>query len=85
MEFTEVPNGTVVSQIKFTMDLLKKFSYADTSSVVTPLDLKVKLLNYKGVVISDPSLFMKLVGKFYFLTKIEYIFLFVFNTEVSLC
>ncbi|KAL8088511.1 hypothetical protein AgCh_038335 [Apium graveolens] len=69
LEFIEVPNGIVVSQRKFTMDLLKEFDCTNVTPVVTPLDLNTKLVPDQGTLFSDASLYRKLVGKLNFLTN----------------
>ncbi|KAL8103291.1 hypothetical protein AgCh_027738 [Apium graveolens] len=69
LEFNHVPNGVVVSQRKFTVDLLDTFAAPDSAPVISPLDLNVKLLHNTGSPLSDPSLYRRLVGKLNFLTN----------------
>lgn len=68
LEFTSVPNDMVVSQNKFTHDLLQEFNCSYLSPVVSPLDLSSKLLPGVGELYHDPSQYRKLVGKLNFLT-----------------
>lgn len=58
----------VISQNKFTNDLLTNFDFHDLSHVVSPLDLTSKLLPDEGDFYTDPSHYRKLVGQLNFLT-----------------
>ncbi|XP_074377072.1 uncharacterized protein LOC141718593 [Apium graveolens] len=69
MEFTEVPDGMIISQRKFTMDLLSDFDCSTSSPVVTPLDLSIKLLPDQGALLTDASEYRRLIGKLNFLTN----------------
>ncbi|XP_074377288.1 uncharacterized protein LOC141718806 [Apium graveolens] len=68
IEFNHVPDGIILSQRKFTLELLNEFDPPDSTVVVSPLDLNVKFLHKTGLPISDPSLYRKLVGKLNFIT-----------------
>ena len=59
----------VVSQRKFTLELLKEFCPDDLSPVASPLDLNNKLFPDKGDLFHDASEYRKLVGKLNFLTN----------------
>lgn len=55
LEFNTVPNGMFVSQRKFTLDLLAEFNCLDVPSVISPLDLTVKLFPDQGELYQDAS------------------------------
>lgn len=69
LEFAEVPSGMIVSQRKFALELLEEFDCIDSTPVVTPLDLTIKLFPDQGPLLTDSSLYRKLVGKLNFLTN----------------
>lgn len=69
MEFAEVPTGMIVSQRKFTMDLLSEFNCTGSTPVTTPLDLTVKLSPDQGDLLSNASDYRRLVGKLNFLSN----------------
>ena len=56
-------------QREFTLDLLKEFDCFHCPSSSSPLDPTVKLKAKEGYVLSDPTLYRKLVGKLNFLTN----------------
>jgi len=68
LEISYTNDGIVLSQRKFTMDLLKD-SGLDTSKVAsTPLPVPCKLVADKGELLVDPTRYRTLVGKLNFLT-----------------
>ncbi|XP_019241775.1 PREDICTED: uncharacterized protein LOC109221785, partial [Nicotiana attenuata] len=67
LEISLIPQGYIMSQHKFTSNLLSEFKCQHFSSVLTPLDPSVKLTMDMGEPISDPSLYRRLVGKLNFL------------------
>lgn len=48
LKFSEIPNGMVVSQRKFTMDLIEEFLCPYVTPIKTPLDLTVKFYPNQG-------------------------------------
>ncbi|XP_019234403.1 PREDICTED: uncharacterized protein LOC109214896 [Nicotiana attenuata] len=65
LEISSHPQGYIMSQHKFTSDLLSEFNCHHFSPVMTPLDPSVKLaLNMDA---PDPSLYRRLIGKLNFL------------------
>nr|XP_016442669.1 PREDICTED: uncharacterized mitochondrial protein AtMg00810-like [Nicotiana tabacum] len=62
-------DGVLISQRKFTMDLLKEFECAQYSSLTSPLDPSTKLKADESPLLIDPSNYRKLVGKLNFLTN----------------
>ncbi|XP_074322791.1 uncharacterized protein LOC141659762 [Apium graveolens] len=63
----EVPNDMVVSQQKFTLDLLFEFSCDNAKPVTTPLDLIIKLFPNQGDLLTNSSKYRRLIGKLNFL------------------
>lgn len=59
----------MLSQIKFTKELLKACSDLDISfKVVTPLPINIKLSADMGGLFEDPALYRSLMGKLNYLT-----------------
>ncbi|XP_059301839.1 uncharacterized mitochondrial protein AtMg00810-like [Lycium ferocissimum] len=67
LEIIKQPTGILVSQHKFTSDLLAEFHCSTVTPVVSPLELYRKLSAESGDPCPDPSLYRKLVGKLNFL------------------
>ncbi|XP_070047375.1 uncharacterized protein [Nicotiana tomentosiformis] len=67
LEITKTPQGYVMSQLKYTTNLLAEFNCHNFTSVVTPLDPYVKLTLDMGDPLPDPSVYRRLIGKLNFL------------------
>ena len=67
-EVSHTPDGVVLSQKKFTTELLKDSGLSITKVTSTPLPLTCKLEPDKGDLLSDPTQYRTLVGKLNFLT-----------------
>nr|XP_016451355.1 PREDICTED: uncharacterized mitochondrial protein AtMg00810-like [Nicotiana tabacum] len=67
LEITVHPQGYLISQHKYTTDLLTEFNCQHFSPVVTPLDPYVKLTLDMRDSLPDPSLYRRLIGKLNFL------------------
>nr|XP_016469461.1 PREDICTED: uncharacterized mitochondrial protein AtMg00810-like [Nicotiana tabacum] len=61
--------GILISQRKFTLDLLKEYDCLHATSLSSSLDLTTKLKAKEGVPLSDPTFYKQLVGKLNFLTN----------------
>lgn len=68
IEALYTPNGVVLTQQKFTQDMLQEFKVAPTTTTLCPLPTNLKLLPHEGKQLLEPSLYRKLVGKHNFLT-----------------
>lgn len=67
LEISKHSQGYLMTQQKFTSDLLAEFHCDQFSAVVAPLDSSIKLLPDMGMPHCDASLFRRLVGKLNFL------------------
>ena len=72
MEITYLPDGIVLSQKKFTTDLLRDSGFTKFKKVVTPLPIKFKLQSFDSPLFSGPTKYRSLVGKINFLTNTRY-------------
>ena len=61
-------SGVVISQRKYTLDILADTSMLDCKPVDTPMDLNVKLVLGQGEPLRDPRRYRRLVGKLNYLT-----------------
>lgn len=68
LELYQVPNGLVMTQRAFALNMIKEFGVKPSASAVSPLDPSIKLKPDEGAPISDPSLYKKIVGKLNYLT-----------------
>nr|XP_009773115.1 PREDICTED: uncharacterized protein LOC104223384 [Nicotiana sylvestris] len=62
-------DGVLISQRKFTTNLLKEYDCMGYSAVSSPRDSSTKLKAEEGPLMSDPYYYRKLVGKLNFLTN----------------
>lgn len=69
LEILYTTDGALISQRKFAADLLKECDCLNYTKFSSPLDSTVKLYADKGKLLSDPSIYRKLVGKLNFLTN----------------
>nr|XP_016452318.1 PREDICTED: uncharacterized protein LOC107776883 [Nicotiana tabacum] len=62
-------DGVIITQRKFTSDLIKEFEFSHCTSMSSPLDPSTKLKASEGSLLTDPTQYRKLVGKLNFLTN----------------
>jgi len=55
MEVAYLPQGTFLSQKKFTHELLAQTGFATSTPTVTPLPLSCKLMPDDGFLLPDPT------------------------------
>jgi len=61
LEVHSLSNGIFLDQHKYVQDLITLSSLEETSSVDTPLEMNVKYRKAKGDLLSNPTLYQKLV------------------------
>jgi len=69
LQVQSTSQGIILSQHKFTKDLLRDCGFPIKRTVSTPLPLHCKLSPDEGVLLDDPSHYRALVGKLNFLTN----------------
>nr|XP_016451177.1 PREDICTED: uncharacterized mitochondrial protein AtMg00810-like [Nicotiana tabacum] len=69
LEVLYKPDGVIISQRKFTLDLLKEYGCFAYNNFSSPLDPTLKLKADEGTLLPDPTYYKKLVGKLNFLTN----------------
>ena len=67
IEVVQSNSGVVISQRKYTLDILTDTGMLDCKLVYTPIDLNVKLLPAQGEPLQDPGRYRRLVGKLNYL------------------
>lgn len=69
IEVTYLDSGIVLSQPKFTHELLTSSGFDFSKAANTPLPVNLKLSNFEGEILSDPEHYRSLVGKLNYLTN----------------
>lgn len=74
IEVNYLPSGIVLSQSKFTKELLEEAEFKATDSnrtkkVLTPLPMNLKLSAQEGILLENPTPYKSLVGKLNLLTN----------------
>jgi len=69
IEILRTNRGLLLTQRKFTLELLKEFSNGPSSSVTCPLEYNTKLTPIDGDLLPDPGTYRRLIGKLNFLTN----------------
>ncbi|KAH0637483.1 hypothetical protein KY289_037398 [Solanum tuberosum] len=68
MEIIREPQGIILNQRKYTLDLLQEFDVSHLPSVSSPLDPSVKFTANSGSFMSDATLYRHIIGKLNYLT-----------------
>ncbi|XP_019261007.1 PREDICTED: uncharacterized protein LOC109238963 [Nicotiana attenuata] len=69
LEILYKPDGIIISQRKFVLDLLKDYECLHCPTLTFPLDSTIKLKAKEGTPLFDPTFYRKLIGKLNFLTN----------------
>ena len=69
LEVHRSDRGTVLTQTKYTQELIDMARLTDCKPVNTPMEVNVKYHKHYGDPISDPTLYRKLVGSLIYLTS----------------
>lgn len=69
LEILYKEDGVIISQRKLALDLQKEFDCLYWNSLTSPLDLNFKVRAKEGAISLDPTYYMKLIGKYNFLTN----------------
>jgi len=69
IEILRTDRGLLLTQRKFTLELLEEFSSGPSSSVTCPLDYNTKLTSHEGDLLPYPSTYRRLIEKLNFLTN----------------
>lgn len=67
-EIARSPDGLILSQRKYTIQLLQDQGCIGSKQCKTPMDPKLKLDHQDGELLANPSSYTHLVGKFLYLT-----------------
>ena len=68
IEVAQSNSGVVISQRKYTLNILTDTGMLDCKPVDAPMDLNVKLVPSQGELLRDPGRYLRLVGKLNYLT-----------------
>ena len=68
IEVTQFNSGVVISQRKYTLDILVDTGMLDCKHVDTPMDPNLKLVPSQGELLRDQRRYRRLVGKLNYLT-----------------
>lgn len=68
IEVSRSSDGFLLSQQKYTIDILHEFGMSNSKPLQIPLDTHLKLTPDKGDLLPDPSVYQRLLGKLIYLT-----------------
>ena len=68
LEITHSTDGLYITQAKYVSELLSRAGLTDSKTVDTPVELNAHLTPTRGKLLSNPSLYRRLVGSLVYLT-----------------
>ena len=68
LEITHSKNGLYITQAKYASNLLSRVGLTDSKTVDIPVELNAHLTPSRGKLLSNPSLYKRLVGSLIYLT-----------------
>ena len=68
LEITHSTDGIYITQAKYAFELLSRTRLTDSKTVDTPVELNAHLTLSGGKLLSNPSLYRRLVGSLVYLT-----------------
>ena len=71
LEITHSTNGLYITQAKYASDLLSRARLTDSKTVDTPVELNAHLTPSREKLLSNPSLYRRLVGSLVYLIVIQ--------------
>jgi len=71
LEVARSHRGLILNQRKYCLDILSEFGLTGCKPVSSPANPSIKLNNIDGDLISDPTNFRRLIGKFLYLTHTQ--------------
>ena len=69
IEVLYTDQGLLLTQRKFTKELLQEFGHQSARAVICPLDYSIKLQPDEGELLNEPAQYRRLIGKLNFLTN----------------
>ena len=67
-EITHSTDGLYITQAKYASNLLSQAGLTDSKTIDTPVEFNVHLTSSGGILLSNPSLYRRLVGSLVYLT-----------------
>ena len=68
LDITHSINGLYITQVKYASEILSQAGLTDSKTVDTPVELNAHLTPTEGKLLSNPSLYKRLVGSLVYLT-----------------
>lgn len=82
LEVQPCSKSTLLHQHKYTQELLSLAGFQDNNSVLTPIEVNLKLHKANGDPLSDPSMYWQLVGNLNYLTSTWYLVFCLANQSI---
>lgn len=69
MELLEISNGIIFHQIKYAIDILRKFEMLENNFVVTPIETRPIVVRFEDDEVVDPTMFRQLIDSLRYLCQ----------------